>query len=50
MSFGALRQPTAIIPLAMSFAALAVILGHIAISGVARETDEGPRRISGSYS
>ena len=41
MSFGALRQPTAIIPLAMSFAALAVVLGHIAVSGVAREADEG---------
>ena len=41
MSFGALRQPTAIIPLAMSFTALAVILGHIAVSGVAREADEG---------
>ena len=41
MSFEALRQPTAIIPLAMSFAALAVVFGHIAVSGVAREADEG---------
>ncbi len=41
MSFSALRQPTAIIPLAMSFAAVAVVLGHIAVSGVAREADEG---------
>ena len=36
-----LRQPTALIPLAMSFAALAVILAHIAVSGVARQADEG---------
>ena len=41
MSFGALRQPTAVIPLAMSLAALAVVLGHIAVSGIAREADEG---------
>jgi len=41
MSFGPLRQPTAVIPLAMSLAALAVILGHIAVSGIAREADEG---------
>ena len=36
-----LRQPTALIPLVMSLAALAVIFGHIAISGVARQADEG---------
>ena len=36
-----LRQPTALIPLAMSFAALAVIFAHIAVSGVARQADEG---------
>jgi hypothetical protein len=36
-----LRQPTAILPLAMSLAALAVIAGHIAVSGIARQADEG---------
>jgi len=41
VSFGPLRQPTAVIPLAMSLAALAVVLGHIAVSGIAREADEG---------
>ena len=41
MSFRALRQPTAVIPLGMSLAALAVVLGHIAVSGIAREADEG---------
>jgi hypothetical protein len=35
------RQPTAIIPLAMSLAALAVVLGHVAVAGVARAADEG---------
>jgi hypothetical protein len=35
------RQPTAVIPIAMSFAALAVVVGHIAVSGVARQVDEG---------
>jgi hypothetical protein len=36
-----LRQPSAFVPLAMSLAALALVIGHIAISGVAREADEG---------
>jgi peptidoglycan/LPS O-acetylase OafA/YrhL len=38
---GWLRQPTAVIPLAMSLAALAVIVAHIAIAGIARQADEG---------
>jgi len=41
MSTSALKRPSALIPLAMSFAALAVVLGHIAVSGTAREPDEG---------
>jgi hypothetical protein len=41
MSSSMLRQPTAMIPLAMSLAALAVVLGRIAVSGVGREADEG---------
>jgi hypothetical protein len=36
-----LKRPTALIPLAMSIAALCLILGHIAIFGVARQADEG---------
>ena len=37
----ALKRPTALIPLAMSIAALSLVLGHIAIFGVARQADEG---------
>src|SRR2546430_3931455 len=33
--------PTAWIPLAMSLVALAIVLGHIAMFGTAREADEG---------
>jgi hypothetical protein len=36
-----LKRPTALIPLAMSIAALALVLSHIAIFGVARQADEG---------
>jgi hypothetical protein len=35
------RKPSAFLPLAMSLTALAVVLVHIAIYGVAREADEG---------
>jgi hypothetical protein len=35
-----LKRPTALIPLAMSIAALGLVLGHIAIFGVARQPDE----------
>ena len=40
-TFSVLRRPSAIIPLAMSLAALSLVLGHIAVSGTAREADEG---------
>lgn len=41
-SFGAVvRHPSAVIPIAMSLTALALVLGHIAIYGHAREADEG---------
>jgi len=41
-SFGTIvREPSAFIPLAMSFTALALVLGHIAMFGVVREADEG---------
>jgi hypothetical protein len=36
-----LRQPAAFIPLAMSGAALALVIGHIAVAGIARQADEG---------
>jgi hypothetical protein len=36
-----LKRPTALIPLAMSIAALSLVLSHIAIFGVARQADEG---------
>ena len=41
MRLSTLRQPSALIPLAMSFAALALVLGHVAVFGVQREPDEG---------
>lgn len=36
-----IKQPSAFLPVAMSFAALASVLGHIVIFGVVREADEG---------
>ena len=36
-----LRKPSAFIPLAMSLAALATVLGHIILFGTARQVDEG---------
>ena len=42
MKFSTLiKQPSAFFPVAMSFAALALVLGHVAIFGAAREADEG---------
>jgi hypothetical protein len=41
MDFSTLKRPSALIPLAMSLGALSLVLGHIAISGPAREADEG---------
>ena len=41
-SFGLIvKKPSALIPIAMSLAALAVVLLHIAIVGIARQIDEG---------
>ena len=36
-----LRQPSALVPMALSLTALAVLLVHIGLFGVAREADEG---------
>ena len=41
MNISTLKKPSAWIPLAMSLAALAVVLTHVAIFGAAREADEG---------
>jgi hypothetical protein len=41
-SFGAvIRRPSAFLPLTMSLTALAIVLVHVAVFGVAREPDEG---------
>ncbi len=36
------RQPSALVPMAMALTALAVVLIHVAVYGAAREADEGP--------
>ncbi len=36
-----LKQPTAIVPVAMSLAALAIVVAHALLFGTAREPDEG---------
>jgi len=36
-----IKHPSAFLPVAMSFAALAMVLGHVVMFGVAREADEG---------
>ena len=41
MHVSLMKQPSAFLPIAMSAAALALVLGHIALSGGAREADEG---------
>ena len=42
MSFSTMmKQPSAFLPVAMSFAALATVVVHVAVFGVVREADEG---------
>ena len=41
MSVSPIKQPSALIPIAMSLCALALLAGHISIYGVARQADEG---------
>ena len=36
-----MKLPSAFLPLVMSFAALTLVLGHVAMFGGLRETDEG---------
>jgi hypothetical protein len=41
-SFGLIvKKPSAVVPIAMSLAALGTVLAQIALAGVARQTDEG---------
>jgi hypothetical protein len=40
-SVAPMRQWSAVLPLAMSTAGLALVLAHVAVSGGGRETDEG---------
>lgn len=35
------KLPSAFLPLAMSFVALTIVLGHVALLGAVREADEG---------
>ncbi len=41
MHLSTIKQPSAFIPIAMSIAALGTVVFHIAMSGTAREPDEG---------
>ena len=41
MNISLMKRPSAFVPIAMSLAALATVLAHIAIFGAAREADEG---------
>jgi hypothetical protein len=41
MTISTLAKPSAWLPLAMSLAALALVLGHVAMFGAGREADEG---------
>ena len=41
MNDSPMKQPSAWLPVAMSLVALALVLGHVAMYGAAREADEG---------
>lgn len=41
MNTSVMKQPSALFPLAMSVAALALVLGHAAMYGIVHEADEG---------
>lgn len=41
MNVSPMKQPSALLPIGMSLAALGVVLGHAAIYGTAHEADEG---------
>ena len=41
MNGSPMKQPSALLPIAMSIVALALVLGHVAVFGVVHEADEG---------
>lgn len=41
MNISMMKRPSAFVPVVMSLAALAIVLGHVAMFGAAREPDEG---------
>lgn len=41
MNIPSIKQPSAFLPVVMSLAALALVLGHAAIFGITHESDEG---------
>ena len=41
MKIATIKQPSAFLPIAMSLAALAIVLAHAAMYGTAHEADEG---------
>jgi hypothetical protein len=41
MNVSPMRQPSALIPVGMSIAALCIVLGHAAVYGIVHEADEG---------
>lgn len=41
MNGALLKQPSALVPIAMSMAALATVIGYAAMFGIARQADEG---------
>lgn len=41
MNASLMKKPSAFLPMAMSLAALALVLGHTAIFGIVHEADEG---------
>ena len=41
MNVSLMKKPSAFLPMAMSLAALALVLGHAAIFGIVHEADEG---------
>jgi hypothetical protein len=41
MNVSLMKQPSALLPMGMSLAALTLVLGHVAVFGVVHEADEG---------
>lgn len=42
MNPATLKKPSAVVPIAISLLALGIVIAHIAVSGTARQADEGP--------